>query len=253
MILFGCALRMNRQNHSAPVMTPPPPPPRRPSAPTPSGGRPLPPSPPISQAETLFARAAALPAEERERLLAEVEDAALAQEVRELLTADASAGDFLREEAPLSPEMEYELARLKPEEAGERIGPYKLLQELGQGGFGTVWMAEQEQPVRRRVALKIIKLGMDTKEVIARFEQERQALALMEHPNIARVFDAGATPFGRPFFVMELVRGVPITEYCDEAALSTRERLELFTQVCAAIQHATKRASSIVTSSRRMC
>src|SRR4051812_13899648 len=131
---------------------------------------------------------------------------------------------------PLSPEMEAELARLKPEEAGERIGEYKLHQQLGEGGFGTVWMAEQEKPVRRMVALKIIKLGMDTKEVIARFQQERQALALMEHPNIARVLDAGATPLGRPFFVMELVKGVKINEVCDQAKLSTAHRLALFIQ-----------------------
>ena len=130
------------------------------------------------------------------------------------------------------------MAKLKPEEAGERIGSYKLLEQIGEGGFGIVWMAEQEQPVRRRVALKIIKVGMDTKQVIARFEQERQALAMMEHPNIAKVFDAGSTPFGRPFFVMELVRGIPITEYCDEARLTMRQRLELFVRVCHAVQHA---------------
>src|SRR5262249_10206585 len=118
------------------------------------------------------------------------------------------------------------------------IGPYKLLQQIGEGGFGTVWMAEQEQPVRRRVALKIIKIGMDTKEVIARFEQERQALAMMEHPSIAKVFDAGATRYGRPYFVMELVRGVKITDYCDEQQLATAERLALFIKVCQAIQHA---------------
>ncbi len=101
-------------------------------------------------------------------------------------------------EAPISPEIERELARLKPEEEGERIGRYKLLQEIGQGGFGTVWMAEQMEPVSRRVALKIIKMGMDTREVIGRFEQERQALAMMDHPNIAKVFDAGATPMAGP-------------------------------------------------------
>src|SRR4051794_25014006 len=141
--------------------------------------------------------------------------------------------------AAQSPEaMQAELARLKPEEAGERIGPYKLLQQIGEGGFGVVWMAEQEQPVRRRVALKIIKMGMDTKEVISRFEQERQALAMMVHPNISKVFDAGATQSGRPFFVMELVRGVKITDYCDEQQLSTKKRLVLFIQVCQAVQHA---------------
>ena len=108
---------------------------------------------------------------------------------------------------------EFALEAPNPETAGARIGRYKLLQQIGEGGFGTVWMAEQQEPVRRRVALKIIKLGMDTREVIARFEAERQALALMEHPNIARVFDAGATDAGRPYFVMELVRGVPVTSY----------------------------------------
>ena len=124
------------------------------------------------------------------------------------------------------------------EKAGDHINRYKLLQEIGEGGCGTVYMAEQEQPVRRRVALKVIKLGMDTKQVIARFEAERQALALMDHPNIAKVLDAGATDTGRPFFVMELVRGVPITEYCDQNNLSTLQRLDLFTPVCKAIQHA---------------
>src|SRR5688500_15684431 len=118
------------------------------------------------------------------------------------------------------------------------IGPFKILQKLGEGGCGVVYMAEQEKPIRRRVAVKLIKLGMDTKQVIARFEAERQALALMDHPNIAKVLDAGATDEGRPYFVMELVRGVKITEYCDEAKLSTRDRLDLFIKVCQAIQHA---------------
>ena len=135
-------------------------------------------------------------------------------------------------------EVEEQAARLKPEEAGEQIGPYKLMEQIGEGGFGTVWVADQEKPVRRRVALKIIKLGMDTKEVIARFEQERQALAMMDHPHIAKVFDAGATQWGRPFFVMELVRGIKITDYCDQANLPTAERLALFIQVCNAVQHA---------------
>lgn len=121
---------------------------------------------------------------------------------------------------------------------GARIGPYKLLQLIGEGGFGSVFMAEQVHPVVRRVAVKIIKLGMDTKQVIARFEAERQALAMMEHLNIARVLDAGSTETGRPYFVMELVRGVPITEYCDAASLSTDERLSLFLPVCQAVQHA---------------
>jgi serine/threonine protein kinase len=124
------------------------------------------------------------------------------------------------------------------EEVGKRIGRYKLLQIIGEGGCGVVYMAEQETPVRRKVALKVIKLGMDTKNVIARFEAERQALALMDHPNIARVLDAGATEKGRPFFVMELVRGIKLTDYCDEHQFDPQKRLELFLQVCQAIQHA---------------
>ena len=111
---------------------------------------------------------------------------------------------------------------------GTRIGPYKLLQPIGEGGMGVVYMAEQEKPIRRRVALKVIKAGMDTDQVVARFEAERQALALMDHQNIARVLDAGATESGRPYFVMELVKGVPITEYCDQDRLTPRQRLELF-------------------------
>ncbi len=124
------------------------------------------------------------------------------------------------------------------EAPGSRIGPYKLLQRIGEGGFGAVFMAEQLQPLRRRVALKIIKLGMDTRQVIARFEAERQALALMDHPHIATVLDAGATESGRPYFVMEYVKGDPITAFADAHKLSVRERLELFAQVCAAVQHA---------------
>ena len=124
------------------------------------------------------------------------------------------------------------------EKAGDRIGRYRLLQQIGEGGCGIVFMAEQEEPVRRRVALKVIKLGMDSKSVIARFEAERQALAMMDHQHIARVLDAGATDTGRPFFVMELVRGIRITDYCDEHKLSTHERLMLFLQVCQAVQHA---------------
>ncbi len=122
--------------------------------------------------------------------------------------------------------------------AGQTIGRYKLLQEIGEGGFGSVWMAEQREPVKRRVALKIIKLGMDTKQVIARFEAERQALAMMDHPHIAKVLDAGATEAGRPFFVMELVKGVPVLEYCDTEKLDTAARLALFAKVCQALQHA---------------
>jgi len=127
-------------------------------------------------------------------------------------------------------------------DASRCIGPYRLLQRVGEGGMGEVYEAEQERPVRRRVALKVIKRGMDTKEVIARFESERQALALMDHPNIAHVFDAGSTEDGLPYFVMELVHGVPITEHCDRHHLSTRERLELFLRVCDAVQHAHQKA-----------
>src|ERR1700689_5511938 len=122
--------------------------------------------------------------------------------------------------------------------AGMVIGPYHLLESIGSGGMGEVWLAEQKHPVRRRVAIKLIKAGMDTREVVARFESERQALALMEHPNIAKVFDAGATPQGRPYFVMEYVTGVPITEYCDKHRMTLRERLELFVHVCEGVQHA---------------
>jgi len=124
------------------------------------------------------------------------------------------------------------------ETTGTRIGRYKLIEQIGEGGFGVVYMAEQIEPVKRLVALKIIKAGMDTKEVIARFEAERQALALMDHPNIAQVYDGGATQAGRPYFVMELVRGIPITKFCDQRSLDTKARLQLFMQVCKAVQHA---------------
>ncbi len=168
-------------------------------------------------------------------------DAALRQRVEALLRAAENAGDFL-EEPPTGLSGDAESTRLVTEliseKPGDRIGRYKLLQQIGEGGCGVVYMAEQLEPVRRRVALKVIKLGMDTKSVIARFEAERQALALMDHPNIAKVFDAGATETGRPYVVMELVRGIKITDYCDQKNLSTEERLKLFTQVCHAIQHA---------------
>src|SRR5688572_22706239 len=124
------------------------------------------------------------------------------------------------------------------EKAGDTIGRYKLREKIGEGGWGAVYVAEQEEPVRRRVALKVIKPGMDTRQVIARFEAERQALAMMDHPNIARVLDAGTTDTGSPYFVMELVRGIRITEYCDQNKLALRERLDLFIQVCHAVQHA---------------
>ncbi len=118
------------------------------------------------------------------------------------------------------------------------IGPYKLLEAIGEGGMGTVWVAQQSEPIKRKVAIKLIKAGMDSQHVLARFEAERQALALMDHPNIARVLDGGMTEQGRPYFAMEYVKGVPLTEYCDEARLSVRERLELFIPICQAVQHA---------------
>ena len=177
-------------------------------------------------AKRIFGKALALPPEERAAFVdAECDDFGLRREIRELLLA--------HDEAPPDP------PTIAPVEGpGTVIGRYKLLQEIGEGGCGVVYMAEQAEPVRRRVALKIIKLGMDTKSVIARFEAERQALALMDHRNIAKVLDGGATESGRPYFVMELVRGVPITECCDQAGLDTRGRLELFEDVCHAVQHA---------------
>src|SRR5262249_21422118 len=121
---------------------------------------------------------------------------------------------------------------------GTVIGPYKLLEQIGEGGMGLVFVAEQQYPVKRRVALKVIKPGMDSRQVIARFEAERQALAMMDHANIAKVHDGGTTAEGRPYFVMELVKGTPITDYCDQHRLTTRLRLELFLNVCHAVQHA---------------
>src|SRR6266404_7688461 len=183
----------------------------------------------------VFNEAKARPAgAERERFVTEAcrDEPALKAQVLGLLQAHESAGDFLKPAQLASP------ASLVTEKPGDRIGRYKLLQQIGEGGCGVVYMAEQQEPVCRRVALKVIKLGMDTRRVIARFEAERQALALMDHPNIAKVLEAGATETGRPFFVMELVRGIKITDFCDQNNLSTRERLDLFVQVCQAVQHA---------------
>ncbi len=166
-------------------------------------------------------------------------DADLRQGIEGLLQAIEADNSFLEGSAKTVPGPTGTV-RVKPveEKHGDYVGRYKILQQIGEGGCGVVYMAEQEDPVRRRVALKVIKLGMDTKEVIARFAAERQALALMDHPNIAKVLDAGATATGRPYFVMELVRGVKITDYCDQNNLSAHERLDLFIQVCHAIQHA---------------
>jgi serine/threonine protein kinase len=164
-------------------------------------------------------------------------DRELREHVEALLAAAEKADAFLSDATVEVPPALASAAPMK-EAPGSRIGPYKLLQLIGEGGFGSVFLAEQERPVRRRVALKIIKLGMDTRAVVARFEQERQALALMDHPNIAKVLDAGATETGRPYFVMELVKGNPITQFCDRDSLTIVERLGLFTQVCQAVQHA---------------
>ncbi|HTY88181.1 MAG TPA: protein kinase [Candidatus Acidoferrum sp.] len=162
----------------------------------------------------------------------------LRQRLERLLREHQHLGSFLEEPALASHRPTIVLTESVTEKAGDQIGRYKLLEQIGEGGCGVVYMAEQQEPIRRRVALKVIKLGMDTKQVIARFEAERQALALMDHPNIAKVLDAGTTETGRPFFVMELVRGVKMTDYCDETCLSTEKRLNLFVQVCHAIQHA---------------
>jgi WD40 repeat protein/serine/threonine protein kinase len=204
--------------------------------------------------EDIFEEALTLAPEQRAAYLLQAcqGDESLRKRVEKLLEAAQAADPFFNKEplrmvlgggadetaqavhsaAPGSEEPE------EAQEPGDRIGRYKLLQKIGEGGCGVVYMAEQTEPVRRRVALKVIKLGMDTKQVIARFEAERQALALMDHPNIAKVLDAGTTDAGRPYFVMELVRGTKITEYCDENNLPTAQRLDLFIQICQAIQHA---------------
>ena len=164
-------------------------------------------------------------------------DENLRRKVQALLRANDRAGRFLDElPSAFAGERVQQVGAI--EKPGDRIGRYQLLNQIGEGGWGIVFLAEQKEPVRRKVALKIVKPGMDTKSVVARFEAERQALALMDHPNIARVIDAGMTDGGRPFFVMELVEGIKITDYCDQHSLPTRSRLELFTQVCDAIQHA---------------
>jgi serine/threonine protein kinase/formylglycine-generating enzyme required for sulfatase activity len=190
--------------------------------------------------QEIFESVVGRPDAERAALLDDAcgNDGALRDEVEALLKAHDEARGFL--EAPTSGGAETAVTTASPprEGRGTVIGRYKLLERLGEGGFGAVWMAEQKSPVRRRVALKIIKLGMDTEQVIARFEAERQALAMMDHPNIAKVFDAGTTEAGRPYFVMELIKGVPIVEYCDTEKLDTHRRLDLFVEVCNAIQHA---------------
>src|SRR5262245_51282626 len=163
---------------------------------------------------------------------------ALRARVERLLAAQPRVGGFLACDSPAGFTGAYAPATGEAgpsARVGDRIGPYKLLEKIGEGGMGEVWVADQHEPIKRRVALKLIKPGMDTRSVLARFEAERQALALMDHPHIARVLDAGTTPDGRPFFVMELVKGTPITEFCDARRLTPRQRLELFVPVCQAI------------------
>jgi WD40 repeat protein/serine/threonine protein kinase len=188
-------------------------------------------------AEELFHDALARPPAERPGFLAAAcaGDEALQQRIEALLHAHENPGSFLAEQ-PLSPTAT--LDEPASERPGAVIGPYKVMEQIGEGGMGLVFVAEQQQPVRRKVALKLIKPGMDSQQVVARFEAERQALALMDHPNIARVLDGGATGSGRPYFVMELVKGMPITDFCDENQVPIRERLELFIHVCQAVQHA---------------
>ena len=187
----------------------------------------------------IFTRALELPLEGRRAYLDQAcaGDEELLRKVEELIAVHQRSGKFMQD-SPWGAEAQKVRATQIGEKPGDRIDRYKLLQQIGEGGCGTVFMAEQDEPIKRRVALKIIKPGMDTKNVITRFEAERQALALMDHPHIAKVLDAGATASGRPYFVMELIRGVKITEYCDQNSLSLEERLKLFIQVCHAIQHA---------------
>src|SRR5438105_4777293 len=191
----------------------------------------------LSDLEVIFFTALEAAPRERSAYLDEAcaGDPELRRRVEKMLAAQAQAGSFLEQPAAaVGATIDAPLI----EKPGTVIGPYKLLEQIGEGGFGVVFMAEQTQPIRRKVALKVLKPGMDTRQVVARFEAERQALAIMDHPNIAKVFDGGATPSGRPFFVMELVKGVPITEYCDQNHLIPRQRLELFIPVCQAMHHA---------------
>ena len=207
----------------------------------------------IERSEEIFCAALEIASSQKRAAFLEANcgnDSKLRKAVEELLSSQTAVENFFQGSKPAAfPDISRALngAYATPDSVvsgeaaeyeGNRIGPYKLLQKIGEGGCGIVYMAEQQSPVRRRVALKVIKLGMDTKRVIVRFEAERQALALMDHPNIARVLDAGATQTGRPYFVMELVRGVKLTKYCDEHCLDPRQRLGLFIQVCNAIQHA---------------
>ena len=192
----------------------------------------------FDQLERLFRAARHLAGVEREAFVNAAcgDDHALKQELKSLLDADEGAD----KDSFLTPVEDVARNVLEQGEQllGQRIGPYKLIEPLGEGGMGEVWLAEQKEPIKRHVAFKVIKLGMDTKEVVARFESERQALAVMNHPNIAKVYDAGVTESGRPYFVMELVQGVPVNEYCDRYRLSTEDRIKLFIDICRAVQHA---------------
>jgi serine/threonine protein kinase len=196
---------------------------------------------PQNREEVLFALALEKPADRRPAFMDAVcaGDPALRQRLDALLAAHDQPDKLSPQGAPAAvATIKLDLPGAPDEAVGQTLGRYKLMERLGEGGYGLVYLAEQTQPVRRRVALKLIKLGMDTKQVIARFGAERQALAMMDHPNIAKVLDAGTTEKGRPYFVMELVRGIRITDYCDQNKLSTKERLALFIKVCQAIQHA---------------
>jgi hypothetical protein len=203
--------------------------------------KPASPSPPEPRGEeAIFDAAWALPPEKRPAYLDQAcgQDAQLRQRIELLLRSHDHAGEFLEPASPTGTKRTVVVPAAASEKPGDIIGHYKIREKLGEGGCGAVYVAEQTEPVRRRVALKVIKLGMDTRSVIARFEAERQALAMMDHPNIARVLDAAATETGRPYFVMELVRGIKITDYCDQNQLNTTQRLALFIQVCHAVQHA---------------
>src|SRR5215468_7253602 len=202
----------------------------------------------LQRARELFLHAVGkLPPEQWAAYLAEAcgPDAELQRHVLHMLHVHREAGSFLERPAAavqatgaFTPPPDDGAAAVPPEAAGTILGPYKLVEAIGEGGMGTVWMAQQTAPVKRLVALKVIKPGMDSKQVLARFEAERQALALMDHPHIARVLDAGTTAAGRPYFAMELVRGIAFTEFCEANQLTPTERLETFIPVCQAIQHA---------------
>jgi serine/threonine protein kinase len=202
--------------------------------------------------EDLFQRATGLAPHERDRLIVHTcsEDRDSQHERESLSAEDESKLDRAKQsEQDAFERLDLDTTRSKDQASKKigpsdtaTIGPYRLLEVIGRGGMGEIWLAEQKHPVRRRIALKLIKPGMDTREVVARFESERQALALMDHPAIAKVFDAGSTEQNRPYFAMEYVAGIPITTYCDKHKLTVQERLQLFIQVCEGVQHAHQKA-----------